>query len=117
MNSNHQIQVLNCLKQGKTILQVEAINHFNSNEHGVIRRQAGLSNDGVLIDSNNHLKAEFYNTKDLIQSHHKVHNSYFEQLDEFFGIYEYLAGDRLKEKEQVAVMYQNEWDNLKDEQA
>lgn len=26
---NHQIQVLNHLKQGKTISQAEAINHFN----------------------------------------------------------------------------------------
>ena len=64
-----------------------------------------------------HLKAEFYDTKDFIQSNHKVHDSYFEQLDEFFGMYEHLANDRLEEKEEVVVMYQNEWDNSKDGQA
>ena len=60
-----------------------------------------------------HLKAEFYHTKDFIQSNYKVHDSYFEQLDEFFGMYEHLANDRLKEKEQVVVVYQNEWEKIK----
>ena len=36
-----------------------------------------------------------------------------EQLDESFGMYEHLANDRLKEKEQVVVMYQNEWEEIK----
>lgn len=64
-----------------------------------------------------HLKAEFYDTKDFIQRNHKVHDSYFEQLDEFFGMYEHLANDRLKEKEHLATKYQNEWDNPKEGQA
>ena len=64
-----------------------------------------------------HLKAEFDDTKDFIQRNHKVHDSYFEQLDEFLGMYEHLANDRLKEKEHLATKYQNEWDNLKEGQA
>lgn len=36
-----------------------------------------------------------------------------EQLDESFGMYEHLANDRLREKEQVVVMYQNEWEEIK----
>lgn len=36
-----------------------------------------------------------------------------EQLDEFFGMYEHLANDHLREKEQVGVMYQNEWEEIK----
>jgi tRNA A37 threonylcarbamoyladenosine biosynthesis protein TsaE len=73
MRTNHQVQVLTHLKTGKTLSQAEAIHHFDCYRLEDIaqhlgmsfeeaeqyllrmmdnRQKVGLSNDGVLIDSN-----------------------------------------------------------------
>ena len=55
-----------------------------------------------------HLKREFYKLKANTQEQYKIHDCHFEELAEFFGMYEYLADDRLEEQQRLAEKYQTE---------
>ena len=55
-----------------------------------------------------HLKREFHRLKKRTQEQYNVNDLYFDELDEFFGMYEFLADNRLEAHQYIAEKYQTE---------